>query len=114
MSNEIMIVFGTETGNAEYLAERAAKMATNYDNHNHSNCSSMAFQKRKRISKKRYFEIKDSHFTQKFLSIILTLIITLPVITAENDEDQFTLSGQVFSGGELLILHMLKLFQCNL
>ncbi len=101
MSNEIMIVFGTETGNAEYLAERAAKMATNYDNHNHSNCSSMAFQKRKRISKKRYFEIKDSHFTQKFLSIILTLIITLPVITAENDEDQFTLSGQVFSGGEI-------------
>ena len=101
MSNEIMIVFGTETGNAEYLAERAAKMATNYDNHNHSNCSSMAFQKRKRISKKGYFEIKDSHFTQKFLSIILTLIITLPVITAENDEDQFTLSGQVFSGGEI-------------
>ena len=101
MSNELMIIFGTETGNAEDLAERAAKMATNYDNYNHSNCSSMAFQKRKRISKKEYFEIQDSHFTQKFLSVILTLIIILPVISAENDEDQFTLSGQVFSGGEI-------------
>ena len=69
MSNELMIIFGTETGNTEDLAERAAKMATNYDNYNHSNCSSMAFQKRKRISKKGYFEIKDSHFTQKFLLI---------------------------------------------
>ena len=101
MSNELMIIFGTETGNTEDLAERAAKMATNYDNYNHSICSSMAYQKRKRISKKGYFEIKDSHFTQKFLSVILILIIILPVISAENDEDQFTLSGQVFSGGEI-------------
>ena len=31
MSNEIMIIFGTETGNAEDLADRAATMATNYD-----------------------------------------------------------------------------------
>ena len=31
MSNELMIIFGTETGNAEDLAERAANMATNYD-----------------------------------------------------------------------------------
>ena len=31
MNNEIMVVFGTETGNAEELAETAAKMASGYD-----------------------------------------------------------------------------------
>tara|TARA_B100001027_G_scaffold51673_1_gene34405 strand:+ start:490 stop:942 length:453 start_codon:yes stop_codon:yes gene_type:complete len=31
MNNEIMVVFGTETGNAEELAETAAEMASGYD-----------------------------------------------------------------------------------
>ena len=31
MNNEIMVVFGTETGNAEELAETAAEMASRYD-----------------------------------------------------------------------------------
>ena len=31
MENEIMVMFGTETGNAEELAETAVRMASNYD-----------------------------------------------------------------------------------
>ena len=31
MDNEIMVIFGTETGNAEELAETAVGMASNYD-----------------------------------------------------------------------------------
>ena len=31
MENEIMVMFGTETGNAEELAETAVGMASNYD-----------------------------------------------------------------------------------
>ena len=31
MDNEIMVMFGTETGNAEELAETAVEMASSYD-----------------------------------------------------------------------------------
>tara|TARA_B100001113_G_scaffold337542_2_gene318909 strand:+ start:11585 stop:14074 length:2490 start_codon:yes stop_codon:yes gene_type:complete len=50
---------------------------------------------------KKYFTKSNSYFNKKFLSIFLTLIITLPVVMAQTNQEQYSLSGQVFSEGEL-------------